>query len=60
MEHADSLGRIIRRGHLDERESPGPPGRAVLHDIDRKDCTRLCKVILQIVFCCGEGKVTDE
>ena len=54
MEHGYGLARVFLRSHFDKREATRPPGRSVLHDIDCDHSACLCKMILQIVFCCGE------
>jgi hypothetical protein len=60
MEHRNGFGRIVWRGHFDKGETARAPGRPILHDIHRQDTACLSEVILKIVFCCGEWKVTNE
>lgn len=60
VEHGDGLGRVLLRPHFDKGETPGAPGSAVKHDVDRDHRTRLREVILKIVLGCGEGKIPHE
>ena len=60
VKHGDGLGSILGGCHFDERKTPRSSGRSVLHDVYSDDRTCLAEVILQIVFCGGEWKVTDE
>ena len=54
VEHGNSLGCFLLGPHFDEREAPGTPRGSVLHDVDCNDHARLGKMILQVVFGCGE------
>jgi hypothetical protein len=60
VKHADCLGCIILRTHLNKRKAARAPGRAVLHDVDRDNGPCLGEVILQVVLGCGEGKIPYE
>jgi hypothetical protein len=54
VEHVDGLGRVFLGPHLDERKAPRATGGTVLHNVDCNHRARLGKVILQVVFGCGE------
>lgn len=51
----------VRLGtHLDERETPGTTGGAILHDVDCDDSASGGEMILQIIFSGTEWEVSDE
>ena len=54
VEHGNSLGRVFLGRHFNEREAPGATRRSILHDVDCDHRARLGKVILQVIFGCGE------
>ena len=60
MKHRNGFGRVFGRGHLDKGETARASGRPILHDVHRHDTACLSEVILEIVLCCGEWKVTNE
>jgi hypothetical protein len=60
VEHRYRFGGVFLRSHLDKSETTGAARGPVLHDIDCHHPACLCEVILQIVFGCGERKVTYE
>ena len=55
VEHLDRLFRVFLGGHFDKGKTAGTPRHPVLHDINRHHNARLREMILQVVFCRGEG-----
>lgn len=60
VEPGDGRGRGRTVGVLDERESPGPPGRPVGGQEDLDDFSRLREQTLELVARRREGQVPDE
>jgi hypothetical protein len=60
MKHRDGLVCILLGPHFYECKPARTPSRAILHDVDCDNRTRLCKMILQIIFRSCEGQVPNE
>ena len=50
MEHFDGFGGLRLGRHLHEREAPGAPRRAILHNIHGDNCPSLREVVLEVVL----------
>jgi hypothetical protein len=48
---------MFTTGHFDKSETPGPPGFAILDDVDRRYFSELLESRTQIVVCGREREV---
>src|SRR5439155_16663900 len=50
MKHGNRLVGVFLRPHFNEGKAAGTTRRAILHDVDSDDRSRLREVVLQVVF----------
>jgi hypothetical protein len=62
--HLEAIGLLdcvlrLTGGHIDERESAGPPGLPIVDEFDGFDFTVALENRSHFVFCCGEWQVAN-
>jgi hypothetical protein len=62
--HLEAIGLLdcvlrFTGGHIDERESTGPPGLPIVDEFDGFDFTVVLEYRSHFVFCCGEWQIAN-
>jgi hypothetical protein len=60
IESVNGFLRFFRAGHGDKAETAGTAASAVDHEVSFDDCSMGRKRVLQIVFGCVEGKISNK